>query len=414
MNDLAWPQYAQELCNSLEINHFEDEDVKEIFRGGYTPSHLLEAASLIRQKENSPLLKLNLEMEAEEDVESIENLQKILEIACSSGTMQVTLDCIENARTESVMLKVQAPFSALMVLIGSNRTFKWICAYPREMHRALRELTQRTADFCLEAISRGTPLISLADPSGMLELLGKKRYQEFCAFYVVLLLRKLLPHLDQAAVHICPRTSLILEKFQLVHADMYHYETKNYANAVLKYAEQRDNRIIGHRCINAEYARDDRIYVLNLELPETQVRLMKEKDWEAISRVYDEGIQSKKATIVKELPAKEQWLAAHPKCLVAEYLGNVIGFAALNDKTIPELSVYIEKDFQNQGVGSALLKAMQEETEGKIRSLIFETNIPSIHLHEKQGFQEVGAFYFAEDPRKVLVYEWGGEHEQAV
>lgn len=410
----VWPQYSQDLCNSLETNHFEDEDVKHLLNGGFTSSHLLEAAHLIRQKENSPLLKLNLEMEADEDVDCIKNLQKVLEIACSSGTMKVTMDCIENAQTESIMLKVQAPFSALMMLIGSNRTFKWICAYPQEMHHALRTLTERTADFCIEAISKGMSIISLADPSGMLELLGEKRYKEFCAFYALLLIRKLNPYLDNAVVHICPRTSLVLEKLQLIHADMRHYETENYANAVLELSKQSGVRVLGHRCINAEYSRDNRAYVLTLNPPQVRIRPMKEKDWESISRIYDEGIRSKKATIVKALPDREQWLAAHGTCLVAEYLGNIIGFVALNNKTIPELSVYIESDFRCQGVGTALLHELQRQVGGKIRSLIFESNAPSIRLHEKMGFRRRGTFRFADDPRQVLVYEWEAGDERLV
>lgn len=413
MNE-ARPQYSQNLCNSLEVNHFEDDDVKKLFYGGFTSSRLLKAAHLIRQKENSPLLKLNLDIKPSEEVDNIENLPEVLRIACSSGTMQVTLDCIENAATESVMLKVQAPFSALMMLIGSNRTFKWICSYPQEMHHALRELTEKTASFCIEAISKGTPIISLADPSGMLELLGEKRYREFCAFYVLLLLRKLYPSLDKSVVHICPRTSLILEQLQLLRAEVDHYEGENYANAVLQYAEQSENRILGHRCINAEYAADNRIYILTMNDPVVSIRSMTEKDWDSVSRIYNEGIQSKKATIVKELPDKEQWLSAHRKCLVAEYLGNIIGFAALNNNAIPEISVYIEKDFQSLGVGTMLLRKLQSQTGGKIRSLIFENNIPSIRLHEKRGFRRVDAFRFEGDSRQVLVYEWEVPHERLI
>ena len=414
MNNHVWPSYSSDLCNALEIDHFEDEDVKHLLNEGVTSSSLLEAAHLIQQKEKSPLLKLNLDMEAEEDVNHIENLPKILEIACSSGTMQVTLDCIESDRTRSVMLKVQAPFSALMMLIGSNRTFKWICAHPREMHWALQTLTEKTFDFCREAISRGVPILSLADPSGMLELLGEKRYQEFCAFYAILLLRKLMPYLDETVVHICPRTSLILERLQLIHGEMHHFTHENYAGVVLQYAKQREVHIMGHRCINLEHSVDNRAYILTLNPPASCILPMEEKDWSRVSEIYNEGIQSKKATIVKILPEKEQWLAAHSVCLVAKFLGNIIGFIALSKKEIPEVSVYIEKDFQGQGVGTALLKALQSRTTQKIRALIFENNVMSIRLHEGCGFENVGTFCFAEDERRVRIYEWEAKHEHTI
>lgn len=406
MENQVWPQYSQELCSTLEINHYDDEDVKEIFQEGVTSRSLLEAAYLVRQKEKSPLIKLNFEMGTEEDVDNISNLQQVLEIACSSGTMRVTLDCIENAKTEAIMLKVQAPFSALMMLVGTNRTFKWLCAYPREMHRALRLLTERTSQFCIEAISKGTPIISLADPSGMLELLGEKRYKEFCAFYMLRLLRKLYPYLDKSVAHVCPRTSLLLDKFNIVRAEVFNYEKENYADAILECVPHEDKRILGHRCINAEHFADNRIFVLTPSQPEIKVRTMKEDDWEVVSEIYSEGIQSEKVTIVKELPRKTEWFSTYEKCWVAEYLGNVIGFVAVNKKDIPELSVYIEKDFQCMGVGSALLDEVQSRMTGKIRSLIFEKNLPSVHLHEKNGFRQKDFFYFDNDTRRVLVYEW--------
>ena len=328
--------------------------------------------------------------------------------------MRVTLDCIENARTESIMLKVQAPFSALMKLIGSNRTFKWLCAYPREMHRALRTLTEKTAGFCMEALSKGTPVISLADPSGMLELLGEKRYTEFCAFYALLLVRKLDPYLDAAVVHICPRTSLTLERLRLIRSEIMDFRTDNYANAVLELSKRREVRLLGHRCINAEHTDDSRIHVLKLNPPQIRIRRMNSGDWADIARIYDEGIRSGRVTVVKTLPDRVWWLAAHRFCLIAEYLGNVIGFAALNDQTVPEISVYIEKDFRSQGVGTLLLNELQRRTGGRVRSLIFESNLPSVRLHEKMGFRRTGDFWFAGDPRKVLIYEWEAGDERTV
>lgn len=405
-NSGKWPSYSVELCNSLETDPLEDEEIKSLLKEGITPSSLLEAAHMIQKKEKSSLLKLNLDLECEEEVDCIENLQEVLDIACSFGTMQVTLDCIESDRTKSIMLKIQAPFSALMMLIGSSRIFKWICVYPLEMHRALRVLTEKTADFCIKAISRGTPILSLADPSGMLELLGKKRYEEFCGFYVLLLLRRLQPYLDKTVVHICPRTSLILEKLGLLQGEMSCFQEKNYADAVLRCAGQSDIRILGHRCINLGHSADRRIYVLNLKSPMVHIRRLEEKDWLWVSEIYDEGIRSKKATVVKTLPAKDVWIAAHGKCLVAEYLGSVIGFIALNKETIPEVSVYIEKGFQNQRVGTTLLLELQRQTEGKLRSLIFQNNTASICLHESCGFRRMGEFTFAGDPRQVLIYEW--------
>ena len=401
----AWPRYSQLVC-PLETGFLSAGDKKALEGPGLTPPRLLEAARLVRQRENSRLLKLSLDIEAEEEIDRPESIRKVLEIACASGTMKTTLECIENAKPEAVMLKVQAPFSALMLLTGSDRAFQWICSYPAEMHRALRTLTERTAGFCIEAIARGTPLLSLADPSGMPELLGKRRYEEFCAFYTLLLLRKLYPHLEQAVAHICPRTSLVLEKLGLLHAEVRRTRTDRYADAVLELAADSTVRWLGHRCINAEQTAETRAFVLHPDPPSVCIRPMEDADWDAVARIYGDGIRSGKATVVKTLPEKRQWLAAHRECLVAEHLHHVVGFAALGGGAVPEISIYIEDDFRRLGVGTALITRLQSRTEGKIRSLIFACNEPSIRLHEKMGFCKTDSFRFADDPRPVLVYEW--------
>lgn len=90
--------------------------------------------------------------------------------------------------------------------------------------------------------------------------------------------------------------------------------------------------------------------------------------------------------------------------MVAEHLHHVVGFAALGGGAVPEISIYIEDDFRRLGVGTALITRLQSRTEGKIRSLIFAGNEPSIRLHEKMGFCKTDSFRFADDPRPVLVY----------
>ena len=305
--------------------------------------------------------------------------------------------------------EVQAPFSALMESIGSNRALKWICKYPQDMHRMLRMLTEQTYISCKEMTVKGVPVISLADPSAIPELMGEKRYQEFAAFYVILLLKKLFPYLDKTVIHLCPRTSLLLEKSGLVRAKVFHYENGDYADAVLTCAKDKEIRILGHRCIHTENHVDGCCYALELNPPKIKIQQMQETDWQEVAGIYNEGIISKKATVVEKLPEKEAWFAAHKKCLVARYLENVIGFVALNKEEIPQVSVYVEQDFQCQCVGTALLKEMQNGSEKKLQSLIFEKNRHSICLHEKCGFKKTGDCCFPQDPRKVLIYEWEKE-----
>jgi phosphinothricin acetyltransferase len=129
-------------------------------------------------------------------------------------------------------------------------------------------------------------------------------------------------------------------------------------------------------------------------------------DWNYISKIYEEGIVSKKATIVKKLPTAEEWNNNHFLCLVAEYCGNIVGFVCLNRNDIPELSIYVKNEFKSFGVGKKLIFELKKVYNKNIKSLIFEDNEHSINLHKKSRFIKTGVKVLDNDKRSVLIYEW--------
>lgn len=133
------------------------------------------------------------------------------------------------------------------------------------------------------------------------------------------------------------------------------------------------------------------------------IQNMLPEDWEQVRKIYLEGIATGKATFQKEAPTWEEWDNGHLKeCrLVARKNGGVIGWAALSPVSsrcvyagVAEVSVYVSQDNSGQGIGSALLQALIELSEQKglwtLQSGIFPENVPSIKLHLKHGFREVG------------------------
>lgn len=61
---------------------------------------------------------------------------------------------------------------------------------------------------------------------------------------------------------------------------------------------------------------------------------------------------------------------------------------------VAEVSIYIDADFRNKGVGTQLLKALIKDSEEKgfwtLQSAIIEENAASISLHKKCGFRVLG------------------------
>ena len=130
---------------------------------------------------------------------------------------------------------------------------------------------------------------------------------------------------------------------------------------------------------------------------------MTEADWPYVSRIYQQGMDTNRATFQEKCPPWEEWNRSHlASCrLVAAFEGRVVGWAALSAVSsrcvyagVAEVSIYIDSAAQGQGAGTQLLGAMIRASEAEgcwmLQSGIFEDNLASIRLHERCGFRLVG------------------------
>lgn len=136
---------------------------------------------------------------------------------------------------------------------------------------------------------------------------------------------------------------------------------------------------------------------------EAYVRAMTQLDQERVLAIYEQGINTRKATFETKVPSWKVWDERHlQSCrLVACIDELVVGWIALSPvsyrevfKGVAEVSVYVDPNFHGKGIGSLLMKALIElsEEEGfwTLQANIFPTNVESLKLHQKFGFTIVG------------------------
>ncbi len=123
----------------------------------------------------------------------------------------------------------------------------------------------------------------------------------------------------------------------------------------------------------------------------------------AILEIYQHGIDTGNATFETEVPspeALEEKFLSHSRIAAIEG-DKVIGWAALSPtskrdcyKGVAEVTVYVHKNHQGQGVGKMLLKELIRQSEANgiwsLLSVIHQENRASIHLHEQCGFRVIG------------------------
>lgn len=133
------------------------------------------------------------------------------------------------------------------------------------------------------------------------------------------------------------------------------------------------------------------------------IRQMEKCDWERVSEIYKQGIESGKATFTATCPSFEEWDRNHLKeCrLVYEEDGMVYGWAAVSPtsyrevyKGVVEVSIYIDEKKTGKGIGTQLMQAVIEGARAcgfwSIFSVILSVNRGSIEFHKKCGFREIG------------------------
>ncbi len=134
-----------------------------------------------------------------------------------------------------------------------------------------------------------------------------------------------------------------------------------------------------------------------------RIRDMITSDWEQVSRIYQEGIDTGVATFEQQSPSYEDWNQAHiSQCrLVAEENGKILGWAALSPVSsrcvyggVGEVSVYVDSNQRGKGIGKQLLNHLVEASEiagfWTLQSGIFPENEGSVALHKKAGFRFIG------------------------
>lgn len=133
------------------------------------------------------------------------------------------------------------------------------------------------------------------------------------------------------------------------------------------------------------------------------VRDLDKNDWEHVSDIYKIGIQSRNATFETDAPDWEYWNNGKLSFgrLVAEIEGRIAGWVALSPYSsrqvysgVVEVGIYVDPDFQGNGIGSALLENVlsvcKKEGVWTVQASIFPENDASLALHQKFDFRVVG------------------------
>ena len=142
---------------------------------------------------------------------------------------------------------------------------------------------------------------------------------------------------------------------------------------------------------------------------EAVVRAAVVADLPAITRIHNEGIEDRIATLdmepytVEEKAEQFALMTPRDPTLVAETGGEVVGWASLHPFSsrkgywgVKELSVYVARPWRYQRIGARLLVELLERAKAlgiyKVILNVLPSNRPALALYRQMGFREVGVY----------------------
>ena len=130
---------------------------------------------------------------------------------------------------------------------------------------------------------------------------------------------------------------------------------------------------------------------------------MRADDWDAVRRIYLEGLATGNASFETEAPDWPAWDEKHHRHsrLVARQEGRVVAWAALAPVShrrcyagVAEVSLYVTADCRGRCVGKRLLQALIASSERHgvwtLHGATFPENTASLRLQQACGFRVVG------------------------
>ena len=165
---------------------------------------------------------------------SIEELLDLPEIDFSTGRIQEVLLACKALREqgEQVVLQVSGPFTILNVLIDAKYVFKGMRKNPEVMKKVFWKLGGEILRFIEEAKKYNVSLISYADSSGGVNILGPKMAQQVVEEFTYEFLKKVEELADdQTLILLCPKTT-----FSLLGSDKAQFEDRELSGP-MRYGE---------------------------------------------------------------------------------------------------------------------------------------------------------------------------------
>lgn len=184
-----------------------------------------------------------------EDVSLIDHISKI---DLSKGRISEVLKAVSDLKKdgEKIVLDVTGPISIATSIMDSQLFYKTLRKDREKIDSLLNIIGDNLVEYMLEGIKLGVDIISFADPTGTMDIVGPKVYKDTSGKITYSILKRMESQLGNTLVHLCGKTSTSLEAISLLESEILEADGQNYFQMIQNIKDVRDDiKFIGHWCL---------------------------------------------------------------------------------------------------------------------------------------------------------------------
>ncbi len=188
-------------------------------------------------------------------ISEISSIESISRMDLSKGRISKVLKAVRILKEsgEIVILDVTGPISIATSIMDSKLFYRAIRKDREKVNKLLDIIEESIVEFILEGVKQGVDIISFADPTGTIDIVGPKIYEEISGKSTYRILKSVENKLNGAIIHICGKTSTSLESIGLLDSEKINVDGKNYFEMIENIRKERnDIKFIGHWCLKLD------------------------------------------------------------------------------------------------------------------------------------------------------------------